>query len=157
ASSEHRRAVRPQSDRDRSSQRRGRRLGRSQRDTVGRTQRDALIQDLCLQRLQRGAWLQAELCRECAANALVHVKRVGLATTSVERDQQPAGRVLTRGRLGQYAVELADNLGMPTQLELSINSTLDSSHSELVEAPDLSLCEVLKREFREWRAAPQRE
>jgi hypothetical protein len=58
---------------------------------------------------------------------------------------------------GQEALELANELGVASELELGVNPPLERYKPQLFEPPALALGEVLEGDFRERRASPCRQ
>ena len=54
-------------------------------------------------------------------------------------------------------LELADDVAVAAELEIGLDPLLDRDEPELLEPPDLGLCEVVERELGESRSAPERE
>jgi hypothetical protein len=55
------------------------------------------------------------------------------------------------------SLQLAHHVAMPTELEVGIDTFLECDESELLQAPDLRLCEVLEGELRQSGAAEESE
>lgn len=65
--------------------------------------------------------------------------------------------MLTRCCLHQEALELGDQLGVPSQLELGVDPALERAQSQLLQPPNFALGEVLERDLGQRRPAPERE
>ena len=98
-----------------------RRAGR----TAGRKRR-LLAQDRRVQRLQRGARLDAELVDAAPPRVLVGAQRLGLAARAVEGEHELAAQALAQGVRGDERLELADELGVAAELELGVVEVLES-------------------------------
>ncbi len=158
APSEDRRTVRTQAQRQRRSHGRRRCFDGCGAVASGRRAKVVrLLQNLDLERLQRGSGFEAQLASQRRADALIHVERVSLAATAIQRQHQLCREMLTRWCLHQEALELGDQLGVPSQLELGVDAALERAQSQLLQAPDFALGEVLERDLGQPQHTGERE
>ena len=120
-----------------------------------RLQRGLLAQDRRVQLLQGRRRLDTQLVDEHLARVLVGLERLRLAPASVEREHELAARALAKRVLADERLELADELGGATELELRLDPLLDRRQAKLLEPRRLVLGERLVREVGERRAAPE--
>ena len=103
------------------------------------------------------ARLEAELLGEHTAALLVGVQRFRLTAGAVEREHELPARPLAERLLRDERFQLGDELVVSPQLEDGLDPLLPRGETELLEAGDLGLGEVLVPELGEGRPAPKRE
>jgi hypothetical protein len=96
-----------------------------------------LIQDLSLELVECRAGLYPELADEPRAGFLEHSKRVGLSSNAVEREHQLRVHSLAMRVIDDEALELWDDLCLPSKLEVGSDLLLDDCQSELLEPHSL--------------------
>ena len=115
-----------------------------------------LAEDRFVEVAQFAPGLDAELLHQKLTPGAVRLERLGLATRAVEREHQlcaqPPRRVLR-----DQPLKLADDIGMPAESEVGLDSLLECAQPRLFKPGDLRLGERLVREIRERRTAPQGE
>ena len=116
-----------------------------------------LAQDRGLEIAQRCARLEPEPLRQLAARRAVGVERVRLAVVAVERKHQLVPEVLPQRVPRDERLQLGDQVGLAAEREVGVEALLEGGQAHLLEPCDLRLRELLVREIRERRAAPQRE
>ena len=114
-----------------------------------------MSEDPLLERSQLGTGFQPELVVERLATSAIHVERVGLAPTSVQRDHQLPQQPLTVGVQCDECLELADQIAVMTEHEVGVDPVLERRQARFLQARDLALSERLIREIGERLAAPQ--
>ena len=124
---------------------------------AGRTERRVLLQDLVLERAQLLARLEPELLVEHASRFLVSGERVRLPPRAVQRLHLLAAEPLTQGVPGDQLLELVEELGAASELEVRRDPVLDRREAALREQRDLLLRKLLEGEILERIAAPERE
>ena len=82
---------------------------------------------------------------------------LGLPARAVEGEHEPAEQVLRQWVLGDQALELADELAVAAESEISVDAILERGEVKLPKPTDLVLRPRLVRELDERRAAPERE
>jgi hypothetical protein len=112
-------------------------------------------QDLGEELLQRPSGLDPQLVHEHASTVVVRLQRLRLASRAVERQHHLATELLAEGLLGNERLELADQLGVATALEVGVDSLFEGRQPQLLEPSDLTLRERLEREVRQRRASPE--
>src|SRR4051812_10543036 len=120
-----------------------------------RVQPGVVPQDRPLQILEGGSRLQPEIGGQESPRPLVGIKRFGLATAAGEGKHELAYQALPRGMTCDERLELADERLVPPEPEIRIYARLERAHAQLVEGPDLGLCEVLERDFGQPGSAPE--
>ena len=115
-----------------------------------------LAQDRPLERLERRARVDPELVDERPPSFLVAIERLGLPPGAVERAHQLATRSLAQRISREQLLELADQLGRSSELEVGLDPLLEHGEPQLLEPGDRALGERLEGEVRERRAAPER-
>ena len=116
-----------------------------------------LPQDRAVEPLQGRARLDAELVDECAAGVEVGLERLGLPPGAIEREHQLAAQPLAQRVLSDERLELADELGAGTLLEVGVDALLERVEPQLRQPADLARRERLEGKVRQGRAAPERE
>ena len=91
------------------------------------------------------------------ANAPVRVERVGLATAAIQGEHQLLDESLARRMAPDERLELADEHGVPAELQIGVDARLVRRQSQLLQAPDLRLRPILVGDVDQRPAAPQRE
>ena len=128
--------------------------GRRRRHGV---ERAILAEDRPLEVLEPRPRLDPEPLDEHAPRVLVRVKRLGLASRAVEGEHQLAAQSLAERVGGDQRLELADELVVTAERELSLDAQLLRDELELLESGDRGLRERLVREVGERSAAPEGE
>ena len=113
-----------------------------------------LVEDRDLQGTQFRSRLEPELAAEVFAGSPVRRERVGLASSTVQREHQLPAQPLTQGLLAHERLELADQSGIHTEREFGIDPILDGGQARVLKPRDLSLGERLVGEVRQRGAAP---
>jgi hypothetical protein len=116
-----------------------------------------LTEDPQLERPQRGARLESELRIESLAHVAENVERLGLASAAIEREHQLAAEAFAEGMLGGQGSQLADELGVSSELEVGVNALLERGQAKLFESCRLDGREGLGRDARKRWSAPERE
>jgi hypothetical protein len=116
-----------------------------------------LGEDRSLELAQALAWLDAKLIDELAPGVLVGLQRVGLPVAAIQREHQLGAQPFPVGLLGDQRLERSHNLGLETQGELRLDELLERSDSQVLQASDLGLREVLAGELSQRRTAPHRQ
>ena len=129
------------------------------RDLTGRRaiERRILPEDRPLELLKRRARLDPELVDEGTAGVLVSVQGLRLPVGPVQRRHQLAPEPLAEGVLGDVGLELRDEFVVAPECEVGVDAELDRTEPDLLEPRDRWPGELLVREVRERRAAPQRQ
>ena len=107
--------------------------------------------------LELRAGIDPELLHERASRLLVGVERLDLSSRAVEGQHQLPAQPLARRMRRDEHLELRDELAVPAQLELGVDSLLQRRQPELLEPPDLVLRELVEREVREGGPSPERQ
>ena len=127
------------------------------RRAVRRREPGFVAQDLRLESLELGAGLDSELVDEAGARVLVHLQRFGLPARAIQREHQLPAERLAKRMLAYERLELTDDVAVPAELEVGVDPLLEGDEPQLLEPPDLRLCEVVERELRErWTRARDR-
>jgi hypothetical protein len=114
-------------------------------------------EDLQLESLQRRPRVDAELLDQRPAPALVHVQRVGLPATAVEREHQLAAQALAEHVLGDQRLELRHKLALAAERQVRVDAVLERREPQLLQPRDLALRVRLAAELGERLAVPERE
>jgi hypothetical protein len=88
---------------------------------------------------------------------VIALERLCLAARAVEREHHLAAEPLTERMLGDKRLQLAYELGVTSELEVSVDALLERDRAKFLEPANLSLCEGLEREVGKRRATPKRE
>ena len=118
-------------------------------------ERRVLAQDRQLERLELGGWVDAQLIGKQASTILVDAQRVRLAAGAVQGAHELRPQVLTQRLLGHEGLKLARDVATATEREVRLETVLECTQPQLVEAGDLRLQERFVREVLEGLAAPQ--
>ena len=116
-----------------------------------------VAKDLRLEPLELGAGLDPELVDEAGACVLVHLEGLGLPARAIQREHQLSPEGLAQRVLADERLQLADDVAVRPELEISVDPLADDDEAKLLEPADLRLREVVERELRERRPAPERE
>jgi hypothetical protein len=108
-----------------------------------------------LELMELAARVQPELVAQASARTARGLKRVGLATRSIQREHQLTGEPLPRRTLADECLELGHQLFVSTEGELGVDSIPEGRQPWLLQPSDLRLREGLEGELRERRPAPQ--
>src|SRR5918994_6940061 len=108
-----------------------------------------VAQDGAVQLLKRGAGFDAELVDELSARLMVDLQRLRLASRAVQREHQVAAKSLAQRVFGDQGLQLGDELGIATHLEVGFEELFESYEPQFLEPGDLVLREVLVDEVRE--------
>jgi hypothetical protein len=122
-----------------------------------RRQLGVLSEDPPFQLLQRATRLDAQLLDELPARVRVDLERLPLPSRSIESQHQLTAEPLAQRLLGDEALELRDELGVPAAPEVGVEPVLERDQTELFQAADLDLERAFARNVDERRAAPERE
>ena len=128
-----------------------RRLGRR------RVESRLLAEDRGVQLLQLRPRLDAELCEQDAARLLVDGECVRLPARPVEREHLERARPLAQRVRGGKSLQLGNDLGRPSAVELGLEAVLEGVHAELLEPALLPDRPGLELEVDVGAAAPERE
>ena len=120
-------------------------------------ERRVLPQDRPLELLERLARVDAELLDVDSARVLVGVQGLRLPAGPVQRRHQIPPRPFAERVLGDERLELSDQVGVATQVEVGLDPKLQCGQPDLLEPGDGRLGELLVGDVRERRAPPQRE
>ena len=90
-------------------------------------------------------------------HVVIRRERIGLTARAIEREHELAREPLAKRVLARRGLELPDELGIRTELELGRDALLERPEPQLLEPVDLGLGELLQLRVRERRAAPERE
>ena len=112
-------------------------------------------EDPPLQLAELLAGLEPELLDERRSRVAIRRERLGLAARAIQRQHQLAREALAQRMRPDRRRELPDQLGVPAVGELALEPSLHGGQTQLLEARDLGLGEVLEREVGERRAAPE--
>ena len=96
-------------------------LLRHHRRSLRRRQRRILAQNRLLELAQQRARLEPELLIQRTPRFSVDLERVCLAAGAVESEHELAARALVEWALGDRRLQLEDELGVPSQLELGVD------------------------------------
>ena len=102
-----------------------------------------MAQDGLLELAELRPRLEAQLVEQDASRILVCLQRVRLAAHTVEREHQLATQTLSHRVLGHESLELADDLVVAAEAEISFEPALERGEPQLFEPGDLRLCERL--------------
>src|SRR5687768_7673842 len=94
--------------------------------------------------------LDTQLVDEHPSRVLVGLQRLRLPPAAIEREHQLAPRALTQWVLAHERLELADEPGSATELELRLDPLLERRQAKFLQACRLVLGERLVREVTEW-------
>jgi hypothetical protein len=103
------------------------------------------------------AGLDAELLHQHGARRPIGLERFGLAARAIQRQHQLAVQALAQRVRGGQALELGDDLVVPAECQVGLDSALERRQARLLEAGDLGLGERLVGQVGERGAAPQRQ
>ena len=106
---------------------------------------------------QRLARLDPELVDECAPSLLVGVQRLGLASATVEGEDQLRAQPLAQRILLDEPLQLAGQLVVPTGFEVLIDALLETCESRVLQPGDLRPGKAARTELRQRFPAPERE
>src|SRR2546426_3976013 len=106
--------------------RRGREVGGVGRRRADRRQPGVLIQDRDLERLEFGTRVDAKFVDEGPAGLPILLERVGLAPRAVEGTHQLTAQTLAERILSDERLQLADQLAVMTERQLSLDVLLDA-------------------------------
>ena len=80
-----------------------------------------------------------------------------LPARAIEGEDQLLSEAFAQRVLGDECLQLADNLGVPAELELGLDPLLERAEPQLLEAGDLALRKGLVGQVAESGPAPERE
>ena len=112
-------------------------------------------EDPPLQLAELLARLEPELFDEHRPRFAIRRERLGLAARAVQRQHQLTGEALAQRVGPDGRRQLPDELGVSAVAELVLEPCFQRGQTQLLEARDLALREVLEREIGERRAAPE--
>jgi hypothetical protein len=87
--------------------------------------RRCVIQDVGLQPLERGSWLQAKLFGKLDPSPLISLECVRPSLGAVEGEHQLRGRALAERILSQQLLELADETSVPSKLQVGVDPSIE--------------------------------
>ena len=116
-----------------------------------------MVEDAAFEPLQRGARLEAQFFDEHRARPLVGAQCFGLPAGAVERQDPLCVQTLTQWMLRDEHLEFADQVVLPAEREVAVDSVHQRDDARLVESLDLVAIDGLQLDPRERAAAPQRE
>ena len=116
-----------------------------------------MAKDLRLELPQLRARLDPELVDEAGARILVDLERLRLPARPVEREHALPAKRLAQRVLTHERFELPDHVAVQPELELGVDALADHDEAQLLESPNLGLCEVVEGKLGERRTAPERE
>ena len=114
-------------------------------------------EDLRLEPLELRAGLDSEFVDEAGARILVDLQGLRLPARTIQREHELPAEGLAERMVANERLERADDVAVPAELEIGLDPLLERDEPELLEAPDLRLCEVVEGELGECRAAPEGE
>ena len=118
-------------------------------------QRRVVKEDPLLEALQRWRRIEAELVDEGRPKLLVGAQGLRVASAAVQGEHEQLPGSLTQRVLADRRVQHRHDLGGAAGLELRGRHLLDRIEVQVVETTDIGLGELLVREVRERRPAPQ--
>ena len=107
--------------------------------------------------LQRPARLEPQLLPQPRSQGAVDLQRIRLPSGAVERQHQLPLQTLLKRVLSGECLELRHELARTPQCELGVEPIHADSQPQLLETPDLRLCEVEQSNLLQRRATPQPE
>ena len=113
-----------------------------------------LSEDRPLELLKLPPRLDPEVVDQLAASLLIALQRVGLPARSVQREHQLRLKALPQRMLAHERLELADQRGVPSKREVSVDSILERREALFLDPGSLALRERLVREVRQCWAPP---
>ena len=116
-----------------------------------------LAEDRPVHLLEASARIDAEVVHQHAPRLVVDLESLRLPARAVEREHQLTTKTFAEWMLVDQQLELADETGVPSGLELSVDAFLQRGKTKLFEAPDLGLRKLLEGEIGERRSAPERQ
>ncbi len=114
-------------------------------------------EDVGLEALQLGPWLDPDLLDQRRACLAVGVEGLGLAPVTVEGEHALRVKALAQGLLGDQRLEPGEDLGVAPGGELGVDRQLERPQVKLLEPADLGGGEGLVGDVGEGGAAPQLE
>ena len=135
---------------------RGRRRQSADRSTgrFWRSQARVMGEDRLFELPERWRWLEAEFVDECRPRGPIGLESLGLAAAAIERQHELTTQSLTQRMLCHERLELADELGVPSAGQVSVDAVLEQGESQLLEPADLSLRERVECKLGERGPAP---
>ena len=116
-----------------------------------------MLQNRALEKSQVRTGLEAQLLRQRLAETPIRLQRFSLSAASVKREHELGTEALPGRVQSDETLELGDELGVATELEISIDPVLERGKPELFQPRALSLDEVAVPQVRERWTAPQGE
>ncbi len=116
-----------------------------------------LAEDRRVQLLELRPRVDAQLVEQDAARLLVDRERVRLAARAVQREHQQRARPFAECVRGGKSLQLGNDLGCASTVELRLEAVLERVRSELLEPALLAGCEGLELEVDVRAPAPERE
>ena len=121
----------------------------------GRLELRVVLKDCAFEALQLVARLEPELLVKQLAGVAVRSERLGLPAAAVQRQHEQRADALAQRVLLHERLELGDELGVSSKLQVGADPVLERGEAQLVEASDLDACERLVCEVGEGRTAPE--
>ena len=113
-----------------------------------------LREDRTVQFAQLAPRFDAQLVHERLAGAHVGLECVGLPASAIERQHQLAVQALAQRMLGDQALQLGDQLGVPTRCQVGLDARLHGRQALLLQPRDLGLRERLDGKVGQRRTPP---
>ena len=120
-------------------------------------ERALLSQDRSVERLELRSRIDPELVDKRAPRVVVGIERLSLPTGSVEREHELATQSLTQWVATDEGLHLGYQIGVGLDLEVGRDPVLEHAETEILQAADLGLCEILEFRVGKRRTAPKRE
>jgi hypothetical protein len=107
-----------------------------------------------MDRPQPGPWFGAQLGDQLIAAAPIDLQRLGRTSATVQCQHQMTSRSLPQGMVGHQRLELPQQFGVPTELELRLDAQLNRSQPALFERRALQIGDPLHHAA-QGRSAPK--
>src|SRR5205085_8263714 len=114
-------------------------------------------QDEPLESLELRARVETELVGEQPARRAVQLERVGLPTGAVEGEHEQGAKPFLERVRGYERLQLADELGVPPEIEIDLRPVEQSREARRVQPLGLAGGEALEAKVGERRPAPELE
>jgi hypothetical protein len=106
--------------------------------------------------LQAFARLEAQFLREREPRVFVDAQGVRLSSGAIQREDELTAKALAESMLRDERLQLWDDVIVPTESEIDVDSRLHGAQPELAEPFDLTLSERVIGEVGQWRPVPKR-
>ena len=123
----------------------------------GEEQRLVLAENRGLELPERRPGVDAELVHERLARRPVRRQSVGLPPRAIQREHELRARPLAKRVRDDERLQLGDELRVPPECEVGLDSRLERGQAKLLEARDLVLRERLVGEVRQRDSSPERQ